>query len=669
MPALRAALVTLLLTTPALAGFVDKQVVGAAGRSAMQPLVAANAGAFVAVWQEESKVVIGRVEADGSFTRTGSISAFVPFVRAILPIADGFLLLVTTNGSLQASQIDLAGKVVAAPRIVLQGWAAYAASNGDRVLVVNEYGEAVIVSPAATIIRDRIRVAANGVITAYAAVAANGSGFLVAWPQSKEIGITSLTFDGVPVKTTVLAEDDYPSSLTLASDGDAFLLAYRSSGDVRGFRTTADGTPMEPARRLAIGPGGSGEVHVAWSGKEYVAVYDTPSAIRRLFIARGGAVTAADALVQHDDAWHRSPRIATVGNDFAVVWNEWAPCGPAHAQVWAIRASSPPRLASVGFADNSTPAVALGSGMPFVVWDEIRERAMLRSDETAIHNSSIYAVAAGDRGSIVASFVFDESCGYTVHATLFDANGRVVASEQISSDAVPRRGTWSPHPITTAWNGSEYLVAWTIAGAIVGVRVTPDGSVLDPVPVPLVTNSEPGDIGGRLTWDGRWTLVWARSYLPYIPLYPGPPSTNVVSIRSFDAQLSPLGASTIIANRGWSPAASGSVVAWRDSLNVYVRDLNSGRMVTFPSTRGYGSSLDVAVANGQIYILDFDDLVVVSGSSVKRVFKLANVTSTSMATDGQRLALAWSTPQEDGLARVASTALDFARRRTATKYP
>jgi hypothetical protein len=100
-----------------------------------------------------------------------------------------------------------------------------------------------------------------------------------------------------------------------------------------------------------------------------------------------------------------------------------------------------------------------------------------------------------------------------IYATRFSSTGSVLAPAefQLAEMAYPAHYLWSP---AVGFDGRNYLVVWTEserngARQIVGVRVTPDGTVLDSPRIPIVTGATPA-----VAFDGTNYLVVAWEYWP-----------------------------------------------------------------------------------------------------------------------------------------------------------
>ena len=689
--------VPLFAQTIGLPVLVGDNSIGASGTFNANPVVAVNGGTFVVAWQKSAGIVVGRLERSGGFTESGSIpTALFPYVRALVAAGDGFLLIYTTNGGNAVVRLNARGELIGAPRIFLPGYFASAASNGRDVLVINELGDAVILSATGSTMRSGIRVSASDPYeTRGWARAASGDRFLITWvTTANQLFATTLTADGQIVHDNVLIAtmETIAGSLSAASDGARFLVAWRNVFAAGALVVNSDASPAGPP--LVIPKPSSGyQVEVAWSGIDYLALLDDTTRLHRVRISADGALVGDDVVVQESNVTHDAPRLAVDGSDVLMVWMSGSYCnvspplgergGIEINAAWVGRA---PQTLSPGLPDDIEPVVAAGAVSPLVIWNEVRERGLLRAAmvDGAARLLSLpqdplidAAVASNGSGYLAAYLSTSTDCLQTMVIESIDAGGRLV-SRSVAGKGTSFVGSTYPQTMfkpSVAWNGGEYLVAWQDANAIVAVRVSATGELIDRSPVTLITTSEPGMLTARLAWaSNRWFVVWLRSYLPYIPFYPGPPTENVISMRTFNRDLQLLAGGMVLASHGYSPAVASdgvnAMIAWRDVTAVHAVHLDKdgypGLVVDAPLFRGqFGTSFSAAYAGGRFYVLDLDRLFVFDGASLRAVTQLpGSLSSSDMTSDGTQPVVAWSATVAD-LRRVfvARVNMEGGRRR------
>ena len=153
------------------------------------------------------------------------------------------------------------------------------------------------------------------------------------------------------------------------------------------------------------------------------------------------------------------------------------------------------RLVGPSTGIQKEPALAAGGPGFLAVWED--RRANLSGTINAAGN-----VAAGNMTDI--------------HAARFDASGNLLDTTPI---VIANQGHNQTEP-AVAWNGSNWLVVWTTQRHdfyffedIVGVRVAPDGTVLDDEPITIrpETNSPSNNYGENpsVGSDGtNWLVAW-----------------------------------------------------------------------------------------------------------------------------------------------------------------
>jgi len=134
-------------------------------------------------------------------------------------------------------------------------------------------------------------------------------------------------------------------------------------------------------------------------------------------------------------------------------------------------------------------------------------------------NSSLAVWA--DRRVVLGRYVPDDNAGIgsntDIYAARYDAQGNLIDSAPIIvAEAIYEQRF--PH---VAWNGQNWLVVWVTQRKtnqfntdILGVRVAPDGTVLDSTPIPIY--STPESVGDpsyvSVASDGvNWTIVFGQA--------------------------------------------------------------------------------------------------------------------------------------------------------------
>lgn len=165
--------------------------------------------------------------------------------------------------------------------------------------------------------------------------------------------------------------------------------------------------------------------------------------------------------------------------------------GPASAQGPSLSGLHDlPGDAAIGPAIGiqSEPVIALGGNQYLAVWTD--------------HRTDLNAVT-----------IYSDESAADIYAARIDANGQLIdtipiaISRDVADQGMPR----------VAWNGTNWLVAWTTevetaSYFIIGVRavrVAPDGTVLDPTPIAALTTQNSTSVNSlALASDGQnWVVV------------------------------------------------------------------------------------------------------------------------------------------------------------------
>lgn len=659
---------------------VSDRSIGATGHWAREPVLAVNAGVFVAVRLDGSNIVVSRLEPSGAVVQTARLEwAGALSLRSVVRAGDGFLVVVTvSDGHSEVLWMNDRGEFEGAPRQVLGGYLAVAASTGARVIVFNEYDEAVLLSASGQILRSDIRLPASDGSTRVAfSAAASRNRFVRVSATYDQVVATTVGLDGAVLRTSVVSPDsNLWDGLRAASDGDELVVAWRTDAAIE--MTSVD----RPATRMTIPLPHWYGMDMAWNGSDYVLVVaDAQTRVRRMHVDRDLTSVLTNEVLVDDDSWeHGETRLAVEGAQTLAIWSTMARCSGSSSpadqgvpQIFFSWTGRPPQRLTSGTADDIEPVVAAGAGPPLVLWNEMRDRARQRAalvepvprllplpPEPMVNQ----AVATDGSGYLAATVAVGEDCALNLKVTAFDAAGSVLSRWT----AGPAGDSWVfPRSVFTpsvGWNGSEYLVAWAVGSTILGVRVSPAGVPIDLAPVTLVISPEPGTLTPRVVWGANgWVVVWLRSRMSSAPLGAWPPSVNVISFQTVDRDLLPQ-RSALIAQYGWSPAVATDgarvLIAWRDYGALHAATLEPDGTLKpageVPRRGEYAQSLSAAFAGRRFHVLDLNRLYAVGDGAMTLAAELPpEVVTTNVAGDGTRLIIIWSAPDGDGTHRIHSS--------------
>ncbi|MCC7386745.1 MAG: hypothetical protein IT384_33225 [Deltaproteobacteria bacterium] len=435
-----------------------------------------------------------------------------------------------------------------------------ATSNGSEYLVVWEdtrsgrsaiYG-ARVSGTGAVLDPTGILISSSEGLAVYPSVAWGGDGYLVVWIQAEYGGGAQYRIAGARVSATGAVLDSgglsilpilNPGPPLVASSGSDYLVVWSDSlqgGGVRGARISRTGDLLDPAGfAISNGNATASMPTPASNGDEYLVVWSdsrsgTSSDIYGARVDHAGRVLDADDLaISTAERDQTSPSVAWDGSEFVVVWLDRR--NVVDSAVFGARVSpagavlDPTGISISTSGGGDFPGVAYNGRELLVAWGEVESQdslfihgARLSTEGTVLGevrgpsgvrawlDSGLWRVALASNGSdfLLAWWQVPVSSSADIVAVRISDAGMVLdpPSILISTSVSAQR---SP---TAAWSGSEYLVVWTDerngAADIYGVRVRPNGTLLDPAGIAISTAS--GQQGSpRVAW-GRtgFLVVW-----------------------------------------------------------------------------------------------------------------------------------------------------------------
>lgn len=271
-----------------------------------------------------------------------------------------------------------------------------------------------------------------------------------------------------------------------------------------------------------------------------------------------------------------NPRIARGDGSALLVWVDERPAltelptfsgGPAFdhhiGSSWDIYAA---RLDASGALMDATPIIVTravqNQGMPEVAW-----------------NGTSWLVAySGQSGLQCCPEVGRYAVRIAADGTVLDPAPLTLATGSFADAA------W---PAALGSDGTNWLLVWTVNGnQVTGMRIAPDGTVLDPAGVALYTGGSPGDFDIAFA-NGQYMVVWSSG---------GRTSGGAILARRFTPALVPAGAATTVntyapsVGRNCRVATDGTgyFVAWWEDRYYGWSQLVGGRV------SGSGVALDPA---------------------------------------------------------------------------
>ena len=382
----------------------------------------------------------------------------------------------------------------------------------------------------------------NGDLSSVPAAAFGGTDYVVLYGDG-DISSETIATDGTPGETDqiiTLAPPEQSAGDIAGADG-TYVAAWQQSEsgpdsvyvgrlDADGSPLDGDGTPLFPGNQSKIGP------QIAWNGTSFLVVWvdyanggSAPDAFAARLDANATLIDVVPLQLAVGPNQVRRVDVASVGDDFLVVWEEQASDGNVRGRIVHDDGSlSTAFPIDAGTESQIFPSVAANAGRYLVTWLD----------------------AATDPDSVTTA---------TVSAT-----GTVGTHRRLSS------GTARPISSTVASDGSGFLVTWsshdddTNDSDIWERRVGNTGKTLGPAT--QLTDTDTADESlGALGWDGT-------NYVLYYGLYPASlPAQDVARRITPDGYIVDRPAFQVSGLTGTDPVAIGSAASG-DARFMYVRE-------------------------------------------------------------------------------------------------
>ncbi len=450
------------------------------------PVVAVNESGYLVAWTHgkgettDAAVYAARVSLSGSILdRTGILVSTIAGEQTTCAVAanpSGFLIVWSTPHGTSITDWDILGARIQSDGTVLD----------------------VPPLPLCTV---------AGVQTA-PAVAANGSNYLATWRDSRGTGIygTLITADGIISPTNgfpicTAANDQYmPAVAALGADYLVAWQDYRTASatkytsDIYAARVTGGGVLID-TNGIAVCTRTNSQHHpaIAANGANYLVIWEeydvAGNDIAGARVSADGLLLDTNALViSHAGNAQVNPVLTSVGSDYLVLWEDYraSPANRFEAIIYGTRVTSagtvmdPDGVPFSGTSGQCKPALAVSAGNGMVVWQDTRN-----NPATAL--ADIY----GARASLSSNLVV--ATDFTLNAA---ANAQTAPA--------------------TAANGTQYLVVWSdsrnqpVSGQdIYGLRLSQDGTLLDPTAFPICTATNAQTDPVVTANGGIYLVAWA----------------------------------------------------------------------------------------------------------------------------------------------------------------
>jgi hypothetical protein len=571
---MRRALLLLLLVTfavPLLADVPLPDGNGLSGNTVLTVRAASDGDGQLVVFDEQDGLVIHHVDRNGVVTRRGSIDGGRPSVEGLTATSDGYLMVYSTPYVLRMALLAPDGTLRSDVQMELPGSSARldVRRGSGTILVASNFGDAVLIDERGAALSPVFHFVPAGQTYTYSvSVAANSDGFLIAWTDTMG-GVRTRFVSGGGTMAPAAVEPGEDYAAAVASNGTSFLVVWAAAEQLHGRVFGADGTPSSErlildADEVFPGPG------VVWNGSEYVVVYSG----RELRVNAQGVVLGRRALPAGMDHIQRTA-------SGALFWIDGAPCFFGGKVMMRLHETDAAVPISLGDPEHSSAALAPLGERFVVAWSEKtdRTRLLVATTDGQSFSSSHVLSENGTSMPVITNHLLlwtesNAACERVLKGAILGVNGAVVRTMDITDDIASKPAV--------AWSGFEYAVVWErrSLSQLVGVRIDADGFVHE-VPVPLSEATQRSSfvndarIGLSLAWDGLgYVLVWERYYGTEYPFYHDAPPQIDVRRQFFTTTLSRVTYPAVLEQTGREPAlAIGprlGLTVWRVAEVPYV---------------------------------------------------------------------------------------------------
>ena len=425
------------------------------------------------------------------------------------------------------------------------------------------------------------------------AVAFDGTNFLVVWADlrnptpldvfSYDIYAARITPDGSVLDVTgIPIAQNYPNDPApdVAFDGTSFLVVW-NGGSIYGARVRPDGAVLDPQPFIIGGGGQTGGPAISAGGGSSLVTWETcvascfgPPTSPAQIQTQGARVSPSGVVLDSIEIGPLSPGIAPHRPDVAFD-------GTNHLVVWQQGIVGPASFQYHVFARRISPAgTAVGGAFPITSRTESEESPVVGFDGTnflAVWNADPVSISGRVRGARV-----------TPGAIVLDPSGFDISTALGSAP-------------TVAFDGMNHFVAWLDPigpvndnDSLRGRRVSPDGSLVDPVELTLGQGRHPslgsGDGMTLLAFESVELIGFVRPAAIRATRLSGPAPLDDPSIVV-----------TNPANDQQSPAiafdGTRHLVAWADQRPGFDYDIYAGR-IRPSGQRLDGSGISITTASG-----------------------------------------------------------------------
>jgi hypothetical protein len=418
----------------------------------------------------------------------------------------------------------------------------------------------------AGVVSDPNGIALSPVGASAPAVAPNGTGYLVVWTDGRNVATTGLDIYGARVSGAgqVLDAGGFPiskatgdqfSPAAIANGTDSFVVwqdgrSVDTGPDIYGARVTSGGSVLDASGfPISTATGAQASPAIGFNGAHFLVVWSDQRGGGDFYIygARvtpaGGVLDTSGVPISTVSGGEFFPKVAASGTNFFVVWEDNRNAGTGFVDIYGARVNDAGTVLDrggfpigTGSGDRHTPAVA--SAVPalsdyLVVWQDSRNLGTSGQDIYGARVTITGAVtdpagfpistAPDDQSTPVLAFNGSQylvawTDARNLATTDLDIYGALVTTGTVVSPPagfVISTGSSGEQRPTTASNGTNYLVVWqdyrngaTTGADLYGVRVSAAGAVLDLSAIPISTAAS-DQISPAVATDGTdYFVVW-----------------------------------------------------------------------------------------------------------------------------------------------------------------
>lgn len=511
--------------------------------------VASNGRDYLVLWSDErglpsggngglSALWAGRLDATGHPVEPAGHKVVDAAVGKLVWTGTSYALVYSTGGISFLQMLDDNGYPTAPPVHLDLGGPPFAVgTNGNTILTTDFTGEVFLVDFNGGVLRQHI--GHQLVVVSPIGATPGGDYFFAAMETDCSNCAPRIVLEQVDRATAVvtrhpLLDVNLGTRMNAAASDDGRMLVAWSDpvADANAVRYEIVDSTAHVLAGPSLLPSGafSYDISVGFDGRDFLVA----SASQSWRIASNGQVLdrgTADAgalLFAHGASSVLEAHTAVTNGDVDTLVR----AAPSFAELRA----APERSVAMSSRRQQEPRLA-SSAAGFTAWIENATSLMVQPAggaathiaEVPGYFSSALAVAGGGNGYLIAweGVVADNKLAYFARRLRLD--GTPLDAAPISFAAGDVSG-----PISVAFDGSNYLAVWpAFNGAVHGVRIAANGTLLDATPLVLAPANNHAASSPRVVWNGKsFVVAWLDEIFCLCAISPAPPpEVRVLAMR------------------------------------------------------------------------------------------------------------------------------------------